>query len=956
MLSRINRHVRATLMASACAIALLPVLGAAQEAPNNPDETNRLEEIVVRGIRKSMQSSLNQKRGNNSQIDVITAEDVTKFPDVNVAESLSRLPGLTVDRGYAEGEKISILGVDSRLISTTLDGDPIASANWQTAQIDSGRSFNFSTLAPELVASAEVYKSPQARLYEGGLGGTINIVTRKPLDLKPHTASVSLTYNKNLRTETDDPRASVLYSWHNPAETFGALLLGAYNKTQIGGSSVSVLGGYHDACDWWASANPIRSGEGSGGCTNGAFNNAAALPTVTSGPALTPDMLVPQAINQGAFIQDRIRRTGYGALQWKPTENLEVNGNWLLMKDDYSNYSQSMYTEVGVGWDDRKLDSLYGTNANRLTYTSVATNEHGIVGGTTAAVAVREDSYYKDSVLTNRNYNLGARWTPENWAIEAKFGTSKASGGSDPEYFLNWYGANSGSWGLGSNSSNLGLTTPLTDPSVFQLLAGQQAGFVKTSINTDDIEFARLDFGRDVEWGPVDKLHFGVSRTQHKSNNDAHFYNTTATEDITISDLDNSTTPTSWIAGLGASGDLLSYANITQQATIDYSASHMDAGNISQGDYRDAGNLWNVDERSTSAYAQANFRRGKFHGDVGVRAVRTSSDQTFRSTLDFEPWYEEMVTQKQSYSKALPALNTVYDLTDNQLLRFTAGKVMARPGFKELSGQIEFSIDRLTGSGGNPNLQPYESINLGTSYEWYFSQNGLFNVDLFYRGITNYIVMKTVQQSVTMPQEAIDYCNSDSTLACNPRSNPMTMLVSTPTNLDKATVAGISLGWQGDIAWGFGVATNITLLDVSSSTYTTEGGTDAQGNTIEGSTAGELELPYFSKTSYTIAPYYEKGPVQARVSYTWRSKYVSGYSASGTYGGYSSEDLANYTDAWGQLDAQVSYNLVGERLLATLSAQNLLDSVVTPYTTGALPLGWSKFGRRVSVGLTYKLN
>jgi iron complex outermembrane receptor protein len=117
-----------------------------------------------------------------------------------------------------------------------------------------------------------------------------------------------------------------------------------------------------------------------------------------------------------------------------------------------------------------------------------------------------------------------------------------------------------------------------------------------------------------------------------------------------------------------------------------------------------------------------------------------------------------------------------------------------------------------------------------------------------------------------------------------------------------------------------------------------------------------LELPYFSKTSYTIAPYYEKGAVQARLSYTWRSKYISGYSASGTYGGYSSENLAQYTDAWGELDGQVSYKLLGEHLEAVFSAQNLLDKVVQPYTTGSLPLGWSKYGRRVSLGLTYKLN
>jgi iron complex outermembrane receptor protein len=966
MQSQIDRHVRAVVLVSASALAFFPGSHArAQSASDSGSDgppakvegpPAKLEEVVVRGIRKSMENSLNLKRQNDSQIDVITAEDVTKFPDVNVAESLSRLPGVTVDRAYAEGEKVSIYGVDSRLISTTLDGLPIASADWQTSQIDAGRSFNFSTVAPELVGSVEVYKSSQARLYEGGLGGTINIVTRKPLELKPNTLSLSATYNKNLRTNDSDPRVSLLYSWHNEAQTFGFLMLGAYNKTALGGSSVTVLGGYQNACSWWASANPIVR-DGSGGCDpNGAFYNPEALPKVTSGPALRPDMLVPEAINQGAFIQNRTRKTGYGALQWRPLDDLELNANWLLMKDDYSNYSQSMYTEVGVGWDDTKLDALNGKDSNRLAYTSVVTNQNGIIGGTTSHMAVREDNYYKKSLLENRNYNLGMSWTPGRWVVDAKYGQSKATGGSDPEYFLNWYGTDSGSWSLGTNSSNLTLTTPLTDPTLFHILSGQQAGFVKTSINTDDIRFAKIDLQREVDWGPVEKVMLGGAFTRTLSDNVAHFYNTKSTADISMADLPHFTTPSSWIDGLGASGDLVSYADITQQATIDYSASHKDPGNVKQGDYRDAGNLWHVDEKDAAAYAQANFRRGRFHGDFGVRAVHTTTDQIYRSTLDNDPWYEEMVTQKQSYTKVLPALNTVYDLTQNQLLRFTAAKVMGRPGFKEMSGQIEFSINKLTGNGGNPFLQPYESLNLGTSYEWYFAKNGLFNVDVFYRGITNYIVMKTEPESVILPQQAVDACNTDLTLGCSPRSNPMTMLVTTPTNLDKARVLGISMGWQGDIIWGFGIATNVTGLAPTSSSYTSAGGTDAQGNPVAGSTAGRLELPYLSKWSYTIAPYYEKGPIQARLSYTWRSKYISSYAASGTYGGYSSENLAQYTDAWGELDGQISYKIIGDHLEAVFSAQNLLDKVVKPYTTGSLPLGWSKYGTRLSLGLTYKLN
>ncbi|CAL4869937.1 hypothetical protein MMA231_04229 (plasmid) [Asticcacaulis sp. MM231] len=934
----------------------------AQEAAA-PAAAPEAQEVIVVGVRKSLQKSLNVKRKASAHIDVITAEDVSKFPDVNVAESLSRLPGITVDRtGGGEGDKVAINGIDSRLINVSLNGNPLATADAGASDRDNGRSFNFSTLAPELIGNVEVYKTTEARLEEGGIGGSVIVNTRKPLSLPKNTASFNYNYNINERNKEKDPRYSLFYSTKDDSGRFGMLVSYAYNKSVLGSGSIGA--GYQSVCNaahWGGVSNSSKTCD-----ADGNFTNPSALPTVTSGPALTEDMLVPTYIALSSSLESRERKTYQLALQFKPSDDLEFNFTGTAIDSDFSSYSQFFETDLSVNWNEtnpyytRYMTDQYDSNGKRIAragdailnaqggnlyptkMNSVTTNESGVTGGT-GTFAVRMDEYYKRSKLNTTSYNLEGKWTPGMWTIESDIGSTKALGGSDPEYYLSFYGTDSGSWSMTPDGATLTLDKPASDPTLFATRKkGDQAGFVKTAVTTDQIDYAKFDFKREVEWGPFTEILFGYKYQKHENVNKPHFFNTVFDVTGTMADFDTYLSDPALVDGLGASGDLLSYVAMTQQAVIDYSIANKSPGNAA-GDFRDAGNFWDTSEKTDAAYVQANFRSGKWHGDVGVRYAKTQNEQTYRSTMDYYPWNEEMITINKGYDDVLPSFNAAYDLTDDMMIRFSAGKVMSRPTFADMSGQVEYSLDRYStvaqglqvfgGTGGNPDLKPYRATNYSASYEWYFGPNSLFNVDLTYKDVESYIVKKYTFVDVTLPESALGYCMGTVGRNCNRVEN---MLIYAPLNGSNAKIPGISVGYQGNLWWGFGIQANVTFLDQQYGSFTDD----------FNKTSGKLPMPYLSRWSYTISPYYEKGPIQARISYTARSKYNTQLAS----------DLvpANYVDGWGQLDASASYNL-NDQLSFNVSAQNIIDDLQHPYTTGGLPLSWSKYGTRITFGVTYKM-
>ncbi len=187
----------------------------------------RLDEVIVTGVRASLRESIETKKNATAFVDAITAEDVGKFPDKNLAESLQRVPGVVINREFGEGERVNLRGTAANLTRTLFNGHALATADWFILdQQAATRSFNYLMLPSDLIGKVSVYKSPQADLEEGGLGGLIDVASRNPLDMKANSifASVQAAYTE--LADKTDPQASALYSWKNSDETLGVLVAG----------------------------------------------------------------------------------------------------------------------------------------------------------------------------------------------------------------------------------------------------------------------------------------------------------------------------------------------------------------------------------------------------------------------------------------------------------------------------------------------------------------------------------------------------------------------------------------------------------------------------------------------------------------------------------------------------------------------------------------------------------
>jgi iron complex outermembrane recepter protein len=322
--THMTRHALLIGTASLLALAAMPAAaqtaepappadadGSVEPAPNTTVAQDAGDEIVVTGIRQSLRKSISAKRNADVLQEVITAEDIGKFPDKNVAEALQRVPGVVINREFGEGERVSLRATAPNLTKTLVNGHAIATADWFVLeQLAATRSFNYLTLPAEIVGQVEVYKSPQADVEEGGIGGTINVHTRNPLDLDPYTVTASAQMVYSGLRKSWDPQASGLFSWRNDAKTVGLLLGAVYQKRDIRRDGVEVLGYFTPPND------PATPGD-----------ESAAL--------------APSLIGSALFKQERERYGLNGGLQLRPSDALEINITGLYSKFNADNFNQN---------------------------------------------------------------------------------------------------------------------------------------------------------------------------------------------------------------------------------------------------------------------------------------------------------------------------------------------------------------------------------------------------------------------------------------------------------------------------------------------------------------------------------------------------------------------------------------------------------------------------------------
>jgi len=873
--------------------------------PAFAESASSIEEIEVVGIRRSLQDSLNTKRFADSIVDAISAEDIGKFPDKNVAESLSRIPGVAVNRDYGEGEKISIRGSSSAQNRTLLNGSAVASADWYVLDNPS-RAFNYSLLPSTVVSKLEVYKSPQADIQEGSLGGTVYLKTRKPLDLDSGTVSLQGQAQYSDASGEVDPQLSGLYSWKNDDETFGALISLTKQDRTVQRSGNEVLGHNRQTIngkDYWS----------------------------------------PSAIGDAFFEQERERETAVVSLQFRPSDQTEIVANYLNSELSASNVNYNNYI-----WMNDQLG-----NGSNLDPSTIQTNGDHIVGGDVGDGAYAE--YYvieRDSSSETESLDLELTHDAGNFIFTGKIGTTEAEGGtsSDKQYGFDRV--------LEGASFDNYQTTGYYDGGVEDTAAleTRTVGYIQENyrIMTDEEKYVGFDFEFPVEVGAFTSFKTGMLYRDHdkaQSTKGSRFH--------WLTDAQHSADATEYGGGSDTSGwNRWLYGALDAGTLADYAVNGdapfplMDMAQVQSvvypseaySDYATTTNFlflpetWAVNEEITAAYFKADFESEGLRGNIGMRVVQTelsSTGYTWNGDWvaasineiggysllagavqgDYDYDYDvQQVTETNSYTNVLPNLNIAYDLTEDTILRASLARVMARPDYITIASQSASNLDTRTGSRGNPQLDPEIADQFDLSYEWYFAPEAMLTFTYFNKNIQNSVYNTIITESAFDPKLGVsvdvDYAQ--------------------PTNGRGAEVQGLEIGYQQ--AFGnYGVVANYTFTDAESKDER-----DAVNN------PGSGLVKDVSEHLMNLSGYYENEFMSARLSYNYRSEYYNGINYFGS---------EYYTEAAGQFDASASFT-VAEGVDVVLEAVNLTDESVEQYhIEEGNPTNSYKNGRRLVVGV-----
>ncbi|WP_411833657.1 TonB-dependent receptor [Pseudoxanthomonas mexicana] len=951
-----------TYRKSVLSAAIVTCLGFAAQAQAQQDaaqdqpaqEASELDRVVVVGIRASLQQALESKRNSDAIVDVITAEDVGKFPATNVAEAITVIPGVTIDKAFGQGEKVSILGTDPALNRTVLNGQTVASADWFITD-QPGRTFNYSLLAPQIVSKIEVYKSPEAHIDEGSIGGTVMISTRKPLDLDGTTISGSVSYLHNDRIKDGEPTLSAMIGWKNKADNFGLIVSAQRSEESIRRDGVESYG--------TVTGNAYITGNGAPNSVTSTTTDWSTDPPTTMPPSCVgacattllanPNAVAPNSVSAHYFQQTRERDTLSLALQFRPHDKLDIEFNALDVKASFDNMSQSMFAFNGNTW-------------NALGGLTDLTVDGGVITQASFRNALTTfDLINRQATVDTESYDLKAKWNDERWFASGHVGSSKAGGGTGRQVYGSFLNKASYSYDISGSIPRLTFSgyqdapfadvayhmtpshtgSPFTDPSAYRMDGGGPAGGwhtnppsaenwgagwggnIQTKPTRDEEKYAQADFGIKLD-SPVYQIRFGVKRREHETGQTYAGISLASIKgygDATADMFNPRALPGNYLSGFGDVGDLKNRFTIDGWALYDYILSGdwlapwqtMPTPSIFN-DAVYASNTWTVTEDVTAAYAQADYSWDRLRGNVGVRLVRTESDSvgwacSINASQCPANAYEQVSVKKQ-YNNVLPNLNVVYDLTDSVVLRGSAAKVIARPNYGDMSSYLWLGDQTLTGGGGNPDLNPYESTNFDFSAEWYFNENSILAGTLFYKDVDNYILVTTRKETHFNQGQ-----NRDTEYD-----------MARPNNAGSAKAKGFSAAYQTHFGNGLGLLANYTYSDAKA----------FNGN----------HLPFNSKGQVNVSPFFENDRWSARVTYSWRSKY------------YTQVDRGNYlvTDDYDSLDASLSFK-INDRFNIGIDGMNLLDSEYRSYAevpgvanTEKLVRGAYRTGRRIMASLRFQ--
>ncbi len=942
--SRKIRFDRLLIGASIVAMGLAAQPALAQDTAG-ADEVKG-DEIVVTGIRASLRNALELKRDSQGVVDSISAEDIGKFPDTNLAEALQRVTGVSIDRSVGEGSKVTVRGFGPDFNLVLLNGRQMPTSGLGSCcEAPASRSFDFANLAAEGVAGVEVYKSGRASLPTGGIGSVINIKTPRPLDRPGFRGSFAAkgVYDHTFEGTNITPEVSGIVSKTFADDTWGILLTGSYQKRRASLAQFNAgwREGYLGNENNWGSL-PVDANDWRGNFAQ-----------VTNHPKATDVYQVTQ--NAGYDFTDitRERINGQAVLQIKPSDHLQV----LLDYTFSENTIDARTNSIGVWFNHNNTTSSWtnGPAAGPNFYSEAFGPGEGKDLAITGAVA--KNRSINKSIGINLRYDGDS---PLHFEFDAHHSTAESKPNSP-------YGSNIaiGSAIYGVKNQTVDFTHDMPVISV-NMYPGSEitAANIRPSGNAfrnaymkDTIDEVSLKGHWDFDASFIDSLDFGATYTENKVRSAYGFIQSdswggTLTAAQTPDSLYTLTDLPSRLAGMEGSnttGIIPNYFQIDTVGLITLLESQIGicsrpwTGSAAPGTCLAKFQAdRHIKESTIAPYIQTNhkFDIGSIRANVrlGVRYETTDVTSTAQASVPTGTVWAAAneispisvndagsTTGKSHYSNWLPAFDLDLTPMSNIRLRASYSHTLTRADYGSLQGGIQANQPYRPGGGstastGNPALIPYKSKNIDLSAEWYYGRDSYISVGYFHKNVANFIADVTVQQplfNLTNPSTGAAANAARTALGGNPGFAQILawLAVNNPSvvKFNGLTPQGI-IGQPGDPALIFTTSTRSNSSQVANlhgfefaiqhSFWNTGFGTQLNYTIVRSDTLYNDTLRYGStqfavvgvSDSANAVLYYDKNGIQARVAYNWRDGFLSGYGLD-----------PYYTNPYGQFDVSASW-------------------------------------------------
>ncbi|HEY6456545.1 MAG TPA: TonB-dependent receptor [Steroidobacteraceae bacterium] len=925
---------------------------AASGPPSAAQQEASLQEVTVTGYRGSLEQAIKIKRDTDAEIDSILAEDIGKFPDQNLAESLQRIPGVAITREEGEGREITVRGLGPQFTRVQIDGMETLTTTGgpdNEGGVNRSRSFDFNIFSSDLFNSLTVRKTAEADVNEGSLGATVDLQTAHPFDYNRFVLITQAKGNYNDLSNTVGPQVSGLISNTFDDGKFGALASVSWSKRDYLDTGDSTVR--------WDEAQVLKTGSSPFGPSPYGF--ASVLGTPCTGTAATLPTACQQAdaalhprFPRYDYFQDSENRLGItGSLQWKPADGSLFSLD--ILHSYYQEMRQEQYLEEpGLSGQGSCTNPATTVSIGCISVLSDTINNQGVMtSGTFSGVDTRVEDRF-DSLHTNfTQVTLAGQHTLDGaWSLDELLGFADSRFANPVQTTLGWdqfnqtvsYDFASKVPYLNFGAENVGATGPWILTEVRERPQTTTNKFKNAEFNLHYKATDNVTLSGGFQYKEYNFITTSLRLVNGESVTGSNVY--APLRGVPISSYAQT------LDYLGSAAVSVPPGSTTTWATPNVSLAQTALGLYTNSSLfalstaADLGDNISVTERDLGEFLQMNFDghllARDLRGNLGVRVVGTNQEsEGYSSTL-------LPIGATRTYTNVLPALNLVWSLRDDLLMRFAASRDMSRPNLTDVAATTSVTVSgtQFNVKTGNPNIEPFLANAYDLSFEWYPSAGTLLSVAPFRKDVLRFTSTQTV--NTVFNGNPFGVPNSLAVLACGSTpgcSANATWAFSAPVNSPGGEVNGVEFNYQQPFRFLPGPLSNTGVL--LNFTYV-----ESEVEYLTSPTTFVLnELTGLSKDTAGAVLYYEDSKWSVRVSGAYRSRYLT--QVPGQEVGTSADGF----DATFNLDASLQYN-VTSHFRVTLEGTNLTDQFESEFddTSRDLPYYYHHTGRQILFGARYQ--